>query len=647
MRKQLFFIFVFVAVLLTYTQFAAADFILTNNSTTAPVWVTYSVWKPASGIWPAGWRTQGWYKIESNANRTFQVPQNNPWAYIRVVGRSGEIKPPDHATRDSSPFWIHPSKPFTVVEANEGEFLKGNHNRGSLKQQILYKYLNGGCYTIVSGTDQNLPNPSVERIYDQAMRSVVWIINFHSNSQGKSDSQGSGVLIDEERKFVVTNAHVTEQAKQVVVCFPVPDSKGNLISNRGYYIENYESLLKINYAHWGRVIAEDSKRDLAIVQLDSLPGTTRAIDHNLGADLSRNISKGAPVHILGNPGKLDLWRWTVGLFQSDIENWLYINADIFGGNSGGPVLNEQGKLIGIVALSNRRTKAWAVPARYVKALLDTIGPKHTFSIRNPAPFTVHYQIKWSNNHDWETQSIDSDSDPYYHWWTREEVPVGYPLIRFDSVVDDNRFTERVIKLDTYLRYFGLNYRNNLIAADAFRYRFNYNRQERSLNLLEDLGWAGAWPAPTLNLQQGNFDGLTASEIQLLLLQAKQLDVGDPTIQKSIQDLEQLLATVTEAETMPEETVLLPNYPNPFNPETWMPYQLSKPAHVTMTLYSADGRLIRTLRLGHQPAGVYQSKSRAAYWDGKNELGEKVASGLYFYTFTAGDFNATRKMLIRK
>ena len=96
-----------------------------------------------------------------------------------------------------------------------------------------------------------------------------------------------------------------------------------------------------------------------------------------------------------------------------------------------------------------------------------------------------------------------------------------------------------------------------------------------------------------------------------------------------------------------ENTLLANYPNPFNPETWIPYQLSEAADVTVAIYSMNGSLIRTLELGHQAAGIYQSKSHAAYWDGRNTFGERVASGLYFYTFTAGDFTATRKMLIRK
>ena len=103
----------------------------------------------------------------------------------------------------------------------------------------------------------------------------------------------------------------------------------------------------------------------------------------------------------------------------------------------------------------------------------------------------------------------------------------------------------------------------------------------------------------------------------------------------------------EAWQTPEKTTLLPNYPNPFNPETWIPYQLASPADVTLTIYDIKGRVVRDLDLGHQRAGTYHGRSRAAYWDGKNAVGESVASGLYFYTLKAGDFTATRKMLIRK
>ena len=101
------------------------------------------------------------------------------------------------------------------------------------------------------------------------------------------------------------------------------------------------------------------------------------------------------------------------------------------------------------------------------------------------------------------------------------------------------------------------------------------------------------------------------------------------------------------EMLRRKTALLPNYPNPFNPETWIPYQLAESAEVTVHIYATSGALVRTLTLGHQFTGIYQSRSRAAYWDGRNDVGEAVASGVYFYTFTAGNFFATRKMLILK
>ena len=135
---------------------------------------------------------------------------------------------------------------------------------------------------------------------------------------------------------------------------------------------------------------------------------------------------------------------------------------------------------------------------------------------------------------------------------------------------------------------------------------------------------------------------TAEEVSQWLIEAKHLQPEDPTYLRGVLVLEQLLTLLK-----PEETVLLANYPNPFNPETWIPYQLAKAADVTVTIYAVDGTMVRTLSIGHQPIGIYQDKSRAAYWDGKNAYGEPVASGVYFYTLTVGDFTATRRMLIRK
>ena len=147
-------------------------------------------------------------------------------------------------------------------------------------------------------------------------------------------------------------------------------------------------------------------------------------------------------------------------------------------------------------------------------------------------------------------------------------------------------------------------------------------------------------APSIHLQ--SLEMLTAADVKSWLSQAQHFNLTDPTFQNGIRFLEQLLAALT-----PKETALLHNYPNPFNPETWIPYQLSKDADVTLHIYAVNGQMVRRLSLGHQAAGMYQNRSRAAYWDGRNEFGEPVASGIYFYTLTAGDFTATRKMLVRK
>ncbi|MXZ80240.1 MAG: trypsin-like serine protease, partial [Gammaproteobacteria bacterium] len=142
------------------------------------------------------------------------------------------------------------------------------------------------------------------------------------------------------------------------------------------------------------------------------------------------------------------------------------------------------------------------------------------------------------------------------------------------------------------------------------------------------------------LSGGNF---VYRKVAAALADAK-LEKGVPeTLLKALQHL---LIEIEMAE-IPESTALLPNYPNPFNPETWIPYHLATDADVTLTIYDLRGGVVQQLILGHQAAGVYESRGRAAYWDGKNQLGEHVASGVYFYSLTAGDFTATRKMLIAK
>lgn len=104
---------------------------------------------------------------------------------------------------------------------------------------------------------------------------------------------------------------------------------------------------------------------------------------------------------------------------------------------------------------------------------------------------------------------------------------------------------------------------------------------------------------------------------------------------------------TQRSFIPKETIAMQNFPNPFNPETWIPFKLAKDADVSVRIFDSTGRLVRNLDLGRKSAGSYVTKDLAAYWDGKTETGEQVSSGIYFYTVKAGDFSATKKMIILK
>lgn len=142
-------------------------------------------------------------------------------------------------------------------------------------------------------------------------------------------------------------------------------------------------------------------------------------------------------------------------------------------------------------------------------------------------------------------------------------------------------------------------------------------------------------APTVNTP-------TAEQIQNWLVQVRGVDDGSPAFRRAIRVLEALLQVVR-----PEMTALLPNYPNPFNPETWIPYQLATSSDVQITIYDTKGIVVRTLVLGHQAAGYYTHRNRAAYWDGRNGLGENVASGVYFYQLQTDEISPIRKMVILK
>ena len=147
----------------------------------------------------------------------------------------------------------------------------------------------------------------------------------------------------------------------------------------------------------------------------------------------------------------------------------------------------------------------------------------------------------------------------------------------------------------------------------------------------------ASPLSRANVSTEHFD-----LVEQWLTEAHLANDGSLTFREGIAALERLMNTA-----VPMETTLLPNYPNPFNPETWIPYDLAEDSEVEIHIYNLKGETVRQLSLGYQSAGSYRTQSRAAYWDGRNAVGEPVASGVYFYTLQAGETKATRRMVIMK
>lgn len=324
---------------------------------------------------------------------------------------------------------------------------------------------------------ENIPNPelSVDEIYDKTIRSLVWIVS--------KDGEGSGVLIDRELKLAVTNHHVVTDNDEVAVSFPVRDKQGILIDERDFYLNknNLGVLMRLGYAINGRIIAKEPKTDLAIIQLEGLPDTAREIEHNFNYSAHLLMNKSDQVQIFGNPGGLQLWKWAAGIFQTVDQGMLKINAGIYKGNSGGPVLNDQGKLIGIATLSNEKHTTWAVPAIYIKDLLNTLQPRHVFSISNNTTFTVNYYIKWSEGSNWNSTTVKPDR-VMTHWSSNKKVP-GYPKIAFDYIANDKEFTTREYDLKTYVRSLGSGVKPSHIK-DAREYHFGYNSRTEILDLYD-------------------------------------------------------------------------------------------------------------------------------------------------------------------
>ena len=188
-----------------------------------------------------------------------------------------------------------------------------------------------------------------------------------------------------------------------------------------------------------------------------------------------------------------------------------------------------------------------------------------------------------------------------------------------------------------------------LAKEGFRVKVKNLSTKASLSKVTSVETAEGYNMTFVDLKAGNAARIgdileisADSPSPLIGVQPVRHVVTADDVKSGILALENLIAY-----EIPAETELLRNYPNPFNPETWIPYHLAEDADVRLTIYSINGQVVRDIDVGHQTAAKYDSRSKAIYWDGRNRFGEQVASGIYFYSLSAGDFSATRKMVILK
>ena len=309
-----------------------------------------------------------------------------------------------------------------------------------------------------------------ERIYDRAIRSTVIVNNIDSGLTA------SGVLIDKTLKLLVTNQHVVRGADRVDVIFPVFDvsrlnhsftmGRNRMIVDRAFYLQ-YEPLSRIlGYYVTGRIIAEDYENDLAIVSLESVPHEATEINIVRHCE---TMNEGDPVHILGHPDRLGLWRWTGGHFQGCDDDVVRVGTTTIAGNSGGPVLDAHGYLIGIHSRSDRHMSSFEIPAIRVVDLVSSLKAANVYSIENRTTSRINFTSWMASDDDPESFSVEPET--HLTLWNYFQPT---PEIRFDYDMTKNTRWKRC-RLESYRRHIVPDDASNRLTRrlDARKYHFVY------------------------------------------------------------------------------------------------------------------------------------------------------------------------------
>ena len=571
MKKKIMLLFIF-ATTLILTQLATADLLITNSSATETAWITVSSWKIAGNSFPSGYRTKGWFEIKPGSSFNVVVPSYTKWVYLRAERDDGtEMKPPDYVTRKLFPFWIHPNKAFTIVEAEDGSILRSNVEDEDIRYVPLYEFENDGEYTIPT-EHQTI----VRTIYflptDLA---PLYGIDEKLNKIMKTTQQFFAAEMDRHGFGGKTFTFETDEHGQ-----PLIHWIDGLYAEIYYHTETEDKVLN------ELVDAFDLTQDLYLIFTDI---TIEVLESGLACGIGHNPDafKGYYEHWVIVPafGKCLNGRKALPLIAHELGHGFGLRHDM-----------RNDKFM--MSYGNKPDKL----SKYAAQWLEKSKFFNTIDVFSDKPTTIHQPDFLKSPPSEVLIELEVEDADGLH-----QVQLVIPRTGQDTSGFESLFESKSIDgaAQTPLEF-------TVPVEDLL------TEHPITFQTIDDLG----------NIQ--------VSEVELPLL---------AILEYAEEVLADLLAAPTLAQ--PIETDLLFNYPNPFNPETWIPYQLSEPVDVILTIYNVNGQTVRTLVLGHQRPGFYQSKDRAAYWDGRNALGEPVASGVYFYTLTAGDFTATRKMLILK
>ena len=341
---------------------------------------------------------------------------------------------------------------------------------------------------------------SAAEIRERILPSVVLIL--------AGDSSGSGVLFEAydefsyAHEFILTNEHITRGKDAVEVYFAAYDITGKVIQEPAFY-ENRVILEQLGYISKGRVVSENREADLAIIRLESAPPkTARAITATFDEP-----EVGEAIHYLGHPGNRELlWQSGTGHYRASFGGSLSLDAGgTWHGNSGGPVVNKKGELIGLIKTTDKETKTSAVSMKAISDLMNNLEIQQIFWITNDTESQVKYEIKWLVSDSWETYTLESEAKPVAHVRPEHQIPFGYPKIRFiadqqklqtstnpdnvestqvkDKTDEKVQYTEQVLR--TKYQFFGKDVNERIVPAlDGYNYRFMHNTESKQIQLHE-------------------------------------------------------------------------------------------------------------------------------------------------------------------